>query len=88
LHLRVATPGANDFSVRVRKFKVTVEMIDEPLEVIRARIVDLWETCDNHHHERPLMKAAQEYGFELPLNTCGCRRNKNKIPAQDTGRAG
>ena len=51
--------------VRVRKYKVTVEVIEEPIEVIQARIQKMWDECNNHHHWRPLKDAAKQYGLEL-----------------------
>ena len=51
--------------VSVRKYKHTVELVDEPIEVIQARIQKLWDECDNHHHWQALKAAAKTYGLEL-----------------------
>lgn len=58
-------PGCFNGNVVVRKNKVTIELVDEPLEVIQARIKQMWDDCDNHHHRQPLRAAAKEYGLEL-----------------------
>lgn len=51
--------------VRVRKYRVTVELIDEPIEVIQKRIKKMWDECETHHHWDPLKAVAAEYGLEL-----------------------
>ena len=51
--------------VRVRKYKITVELVDEPVEVIQARIKKMWDECKNHHHWLPLKAEAEKYGLEL-----------------------
>lgn len=59
-------PSCFNGFVRVRKYKVTVELIDEPLDVIHARIQKLWdEGKGNHHHWEPLLAAARKHGLEL-----------------------
>lgn len=51
--------------VRVRKYKVTVELIDEPLEVIHTRLRKLWDANKNHHNNLPLLTEARKYGLSL-----------------------
>ena len=51
--------------VRVRKYKITVELVEEPIEVIQERIQKMWDECNNHHHWRPLKEAAKQYGLEV-----------------------
>ena len=63
--LKQDEPSAFNGNVEVRKYRVTVELIDEPDDVIRARIQKLWDECDNHHHWQPLKNAAKKYGLEL-----------------------
>lgn len=59
--------------VRVRRYRVTVEEVPEPLEVLRSRLQTLWDECDNHHHWTPLKKAAAEIGCEL-IGSAGSKR--------------
>jgi len=61
-------PSCFNGIVEVRKYRITVELIDEPNEVIAARIQALWDNCDNHHHWDPLRFAAKEIGYELQGN--------------------
>ena len=63
--MKQSEPSSFNGRVEVRKFRVTVELIDEPEEVIRTRIQKLWDECDNHHHWQPLKKEAEKYGLEL-----------------------
>jgi len=58
-------PSAFNGIVEVRKYRVTVELIDEPDDVIRDRIQKLWDECDNHHQWQPLKAMAKKYGLEL-----------------------
>lgn len=58
-------PSCFNGEVRVRRYKVTVEIIDEPLEVIQSRIKDLWDKNNNHHNWQPLKAVAKNYGFDL-----------------------
>jgi DNA helicase HerA-like ATPase len=64
-NMRQDEPSCFNGNVRVRKYRVTVELIDEPEEVIRERIQKLWDECNNHHHWQPLKNAAKQYGLDL-----------------------
>ena len=52
-------------SLRVKKYRVTIEEIDEPDEVICQRLQYLWDNTTNHHHADRLISAAQKYGYKL-----------------------
>ncbi len=52
-------------NVMVKKYKVTIEEIREPKEVIAERIQKLWDECDNMHHRGPLKAMAKTIGLEL-----------------------
>jgi len=56
-------PSAFNGRVSVRKYRVTVELIEEPIEVIHERLESLWLACDNWHHLGPLEAAAKQYGY-------------------------
>ena len=58
-------PSCFNGIVSVRKYRVTIELIDEPMNVIHARLQKMWDECDNSHHWGPLREAAKEYGLEL-----------------------
>lgn len=67
-------PSSVNGYVRVRRHRIIVEVIDEPIEVIRERLLKLWRETDNHHHMQPLKVAAKRYGIELPQDECGVWR--------------
>ena len=67
-------PSCFNGFVNVHRWRITVEMIDEPVEVIQGRIKELWETSNNSHHIGPLKTVATAYGLELSIGTFGCRR--------------
>jgi hypothetical protein len=58
-------PDCFNRKVSVRKYRVTIELVDEPDEVICARIQKLWDECKNHHHWQPLKNEALKYGLVL-----------------------
>lgn len=58
-------PSCFNSMVRVRRYKVTVELVDEPKEVIQARIQKLYDETTNMHYREPLKVEAKKYGFEL-----------------------
>lgn len=68
------TPIAFNENVRVHKYRITAERVDEPIEVIRERIQKLWDECDNHHHLGPLQNAAEKAGFKLEFPSGKNRR--------------
>jgi hypothetical protein len=70
------TPSCFNSNVRVRKYRFTRELIDEPLEVIQARIIDLWEHCHNHHHFHAIQKTGKDYGLGLDISTFGIKHAK------------
>ena len=55
--------------VSVRKYKVSIALVDEPIEVIRERIQKLWDECDNPHHWKPLREEAVKYGLALAFES-------------------
>ncbi len=51
--------------VAVRRYRITVEQIEEPVEVLGARLQKLWDESDNHHDHDPLRTMAERIGYEL-----------------------
>jgi hypothetical protein len=62
--------------VHVRRWRITVETIEETDDVIYARLLDLWERSANFHEWEPLRDAAKALGRELPSDRLGKRREK------------
>lgn len=62
---RTREPYIVNGEVGFERYRVTVERIEEPDEVLVARLVDLWETSDNIHDMTPLKKAAKALGATL-----------------------
>ena len=63
-NLKSDYPSAFNGIVRVQKYRITIEPVKEPIEVLRARVQKLWDECDNHHHRDPLQSMAKELGME------------------------
>jgi hypothetical protein len=64
-------PDCFNSIVSVHRYRVRVELIEEPNEVIAERIRKLWRECDNFHHWKPLEGAAAKIGIELDRDECG-----------------
>lgn len=58
-----SAPSSFNDSVTFRKYRVTVELIDEPVEILQERLEKLWADCDNHHQWMPLENAARSIGY-------------------------
>jgi hypothetical protein len=56
-------PSCFNGNVSFKKYRVTIEIIDEPVEVYQERLEKLWVECDNFHHWTPLDEAAAEIGY-------------------------
>ncbi|KPK66753.1 MAG: hypothetical protein AMS21_00950 [Gemmatimonas sp. SG8_38_2] len=63
--LKQSEPNCFNGIVSVRKFRITVERIDEPDEVIRERLQKLWDKSNNSHDWGPLRAVAKEFGLKL-----------------------
>lgn len=63
-------PSCFNGMVKVVRYRVTVEQIDEP-EAIAERLRKLWEESDNWHHRFPLERAAKQHGVALDPDAFG-----------------
>jgi len=59
------TPSCFNGIVSIKKYRITVEIIEEPLEVYQERLEKLWVESDNFHHHTPLKNAAKEIAYEF-----------------------
>lgn len=64
-NLKTDKPASFNGLVRINKYRITVELIEEPIEVLHERLQKLWDECDNHHQWTPLKNKAKEIGYEL-----------------------
>ena len=76
------SPSCFNSNVRVERYKVTIEKIEEPKEVICARIQTIWDECDNHHNWRSIEEKANKYGYELKGHA-GSNRKKFWLKEQN-----
>jgi hypothetical protein len=58
-------PSSFNGLVEVEKYRIIVEKIDEPKEIICERLEKLWITENNFHHYDPLSKKAEELGYQF-----------------------
>lgn len=68
-------PSCFNGSVSIKRYKITVEIIDEPIEIYQERLEKLWVECDNWHHWNPLKEAAASIGYTFK-GECGSQRKK------------
>lgn len=64
-NLKQETPSSFNSVISINKYKISVEEIEEPIEVYEKRIQDLWDKCDNHHHIDPIRREAKALGYTL-----------------------
>jgi len=63
--------------VRIKRIRITIEAIEEPDEVIAARVLELWETTPfNHHYTDTFSRLARRYGLTLNHETRGIKAPK------------
>jgi len=63
--LRQEEPSVWNGNVSVVKYRVTVEIVEEPIEEIHARIQKLHNESTNPHHLMPLKQAATKFGYTI-----------------------
>ena len=62
--------------INYRRYRVTVELIEEPQATLIDRVKKLIRECDNHHHYRPLAVVARHLGFEIGFGEFGKNRKR------------
>lgn len=67
-------PSSFNGNIEFRKYKVTVEPVDESFEILSERLQTMWDKCDNFHHWNPLNSAAKSIGYELQ-GSAGSKRS-------------
>jgi hypothetical protein len=73
-NLKGDKPTCFNSFVNYRKYRVTIEEIEEPKEVLIERLQDLWDHSDNYHNDMPLEVEAKKLGYTFP-NRSGSKRN-------------
>ena len=63
--LLVEAPAAFNGIVRVERYRVTVERIDEPEDVLKARFCELLEQKGHIDKNKQVRKAAAKLGIKL-----------------------
>ena len=61
-------PSCFNGDICIKKYRITVEEIEEPKEIYEQRLQKLWDECNNWHHWDPLKKEAKKIGYELVGN--------------------
>lgn len=64
-NIKKDAPSSFNGNIEFRKYKVTVEPVDESFEILSERLQTMWDKCDNFHHWNPLKSAAKLIGYEL-----------------------
>jgi hypothetical protein len=75
-YLKQANPSCFNGTALVERFRITIERITEQPEAVQARIIELWEACDNMHHAKPLREAAEKWGLDLTPYRLGAKRKR------------
>lgn len=64
-------PSIGNFEVFLRRYRITVELIDEPNDVIQERLRTLWRNTRNHHEREKLATVARKLSFKLDPDEFG-----------------
>lgn len=64
-NLELKEPSCFNGFVSIKKYKITIEEVEEPKEVLAARLQEMWDKSDNHHNWQPLVNAAKSIGYEF-----------------------
>jgi hypothetical protein len=64
-NLKHENPSCFNGNIEITKYRVTIEEVEEPKEVLQARLQELWDKCNNWHHWKPLRAAARKLGYEF-----------------------
>ncbi len=67
-------PSVFNGMVNAERYRITIEKIEEPNEVIAERLMKLWRACDNHHNREPLKAMAERIKIDLPWDAFGIDR--------------
>ena len=73
-NLKSKEPYCFNENVSIRKYKVTIEPIEESNDILAERLQKLWDECDNRHHWVPLRNAARQISYELKGNPGSLRK--------------
>lgn len=71
-------PSCWSNDVRVEKYRITIEKVEEPIEVIHERIRKLWAESDNHYHRAPIKATAARFGLVLDDGVFGKERKVSR----------
>jgi hypothetical protein len=64
-HRTYEQPSVCNGDVRVTRYRITVEKVEEPIEIIADRLRQLWRQSNHHHEWWPLKEAAKKHGITL-----------------------
>lgn len=60
---RKDSPSCFNGYVSVYKWKISIEKVEEPIEVIQERLETLYRQSDNHHDYQPLQNFVKSIGY-------------------------
>lgn len=75
-HLVSTKPTCFNGDIRIKRYRITIEEIQEPNVILGQRLQKLWEECDNWHHHDNLITTAKEIGWVLQGDR-GQKRKQN-----------
>ena len=77
-NLKQEEPSCFNSIVRVIKYKITIEELKEPKEIICERLEKLFVECDNWHDREALERVARKYKYEFKGDFGSKRRKENE----------
>ena len=64
-NLQEEAPYVRNHSIGYRKYAITIELIDEPNDVLCERLEHLWVSSTNHHDSDVLRSEAKKLGYKF-----------------------
>lgn len=61
--LKKEFPSIFNGEVSIRRYKVTIEEIEEPIETLQERLQKLYDEGTNYHHIEPLKREAKKLNY-------------------------
>ncbi len=58
-------PSVSNGILRFRKYRVKIELIEEPVEILHDRLLYLWDKCTNANDAERLRSVADALDFKL-----------------------
>lgn len=75
-------PSCVNGSLNIEKYRITIEKIDEPKQIIKDRLRLLLRKCKNFHHYEAFQKKAKKLNIKINMNEYGIEKKKGSLDCE------